>query len=54
MINIWYDITVNLCSIVIMSWCNCSNPGCKEAFRKNKQSSRSLKININELVIKVD
>ncbi|MFR6561463.1 MAG: carbon starvation CstA family protein [Eubacterium ventriosum] len=33
-INIWYDITVNLCSIVIMPWCNCSNPGCKEAFRK--------------------
>ena len=42
-INIWYDITVNLCSIVIMSWCNRSNPGCKKAFRKNKQSSRSLK-----------
>ena len=31
-INIWYDITVNLCSIVIMSWCNRSNPGCKKAF----------------------
>ncbi len=32
------DITVNLCSIVIMSWCNCSNPGCEKAFEKtNKQ-----------------